>query len=443
MTALLIAIFVVGYLLITCEHPLHTNKGTFALIMCGLLWAIYATMSGDTDVNAKVLEQLGDTCEILIFLIGAMTIVEVIDRYGGFNIITETITARRKRKLLWIMAFVTFFMSAVLDNLTTTIIMVTMVGCLLKKQNERWIFSSVIVIAANSGGAFSPIGDVTTIMLWMGDKVSTGQLITTLLIPSLVSMVVPLLIATRMFDNDELPHCDESQNKNRVIYRRFPSVSKFVLVVGVCSLLFVPVFKTLTGLPPFMGIIISLGFIWLITEIIVRRYKIEAGLGARVDQAAKGIDMSTILFFLGILMAVSVLSEAGILGNLAQTMDEGIHEPFAMTTLIGYLSAVIDNVPLVSACMKMFGEIPAALVATDPSYYAAFTQDGIFWLLLTFTAGVGGSMLIIGSAAGVVAMGIEMIPFFWYLKRFSLIAMSGYLAGIAVIWIESLIPGLM
>lgn len=175
MTALLIAIFVVGYLLITCEHPLHTNKGTFALIMCGLLWAIYATMSGDTDVNAKLLEQLGDTCEILIFLIGAMTIVEVIDRYGGFNIITETITARRKRKLLWIMAFVTFFMSAVLDNLTTTIIMVTMVGCLLKKQNERWIFSSVIVIAANSGGAFSPIGDVTTIMLWMGDKVSTGH----------------------------------------------------------------------------------------------------------------------------------------------------------------------------------------------------------------------------------------------------------------------------
>lgn len=256
-------------------------------------------------------------------------------------------------------------------------------------------------------------------------------------------MVVPLLIATRMIDNDELPHCDEAQNKNRVLYRRFPSVSKFVLVVGVCSLLFVPVFKTLTGLPPFMGIIISLGFIWLITEIIVRRYKIESGLGARVDQAAKGIDMSTILFFLGILMAVSVLSEAGILGNLAQTMDEGIHEPFAMTTLIGYLSAVIDNVPLVSACMKMFGEIPTALVATDPSYYAAFTQDGIFWLLLTFTAGVGGSMLIIGSAAGVVAMGIEKIPFFWYLKRFSLIAMSGYLAGIAVIWIESLIPGLI
>ena len=274
-------------------------------------------------------------------------------RFGKY-IITETITARKKRKLLWIMAFVTFFMSAVLDNLTTTIIMVTMVGCLLKKQNERWIFSSVIVIAANSGGAFSPIGDVTTIMLWMGDKVSTGQLITTLLIPSLVSMVVPLLIATRMIDNDELPHCDEAQNKNRVIYRRFPSVSKFVLVVGVCSLLFVPVFKTLTGLPPFMGIIISLGFIWLITEIIVRRYKIESGLGARVDQAAKGIDMSTILFFLGILMAVSVLSEAGILGNLAQTMDEGIHEPFAMTTLIGYLSAVIDNVLSLSLVSRLF-----------------------------------------------------------------------------------------
>ena len=421
MTALLIAIFVVGYLLITCEHPLHTNKGTFALIMCGLLWAIYATMSGDTDVNAKVLEQLGDTCEILIFLIGAMTIVEVIDRYGGFNIITETITARKKRKLLWIMAFVTFFMSAVLDNLTTTIIMVTMVGCLLKKQNERWIFSSVIVIAANSGGAFSPIGDVTTIMLWMGDKVSTGQLITTLLIPSLVSMVVPLLIATRMIDNDELPHCDEAQNKNRVIYRRFPSVSKFVLVVGVCSLLFVPVFKTLTGLPPFMGIIISLGFIWLITEIIVRRYKIESGLGARVDQAAKGIDMSTILFFLGILMAVSCLSEVGVLtalGDGLNTFFDGNH--YLVTGIIGVLSSIVDNVPLVAGCMGMYPVAPTGDMAVD----------GIFWQLLAYCAGVGGSMLIIGSAAGVVVMGLEKITFGWYMKRITWIAFVGYIAGI-------------
>lgn len=443
MSAILITIFVIGYLLITCEHPLHINKGTFALIMCGLLWAIYALMSGNAHVNEKVLEQLGDTCEILIFLIGAMTIVEVIDRYGGFNIITEKITARKKRKLLWIMSIFTFFMSAVLDNLTTTIIMVTMVGCLLKKQSERWIFASTIVIAANSGGAFSPIGDVTTIMLWMGEKVSTMQLILTLLLPSLVSMVVPILIATKLIDNEELPPANETQSKNRSLYHKFPKVSKFVLICGVCSLLFVPVFKTITGLPPFMGIIISLGVMWLITEIIVRRYKIESGSGARVDQAAKGIDMSTILFFLGILMAVSVLNEAGILGNLAKVMDDGIHEPFSMTALIGYLSAIIDNVPLVSACMKMFGEIPEALVATDPTYYATFAQDGIFWLLLTFTAGVGGSMLIIGSAAGVVAMGIEKIPFFWYLKRFTLIAMSGYIAGIATIWIESLIPGLI
>lgn len=443
MTAILITIFVVGYLFITCEHPLHINKGTFALIMCGLLWAVYASMSGDTHINAKVLEQLGDTCEILIFLIGAMTIVEVIDRYGGFNIITEKITARRKRMLLWIMSIFTFFMSAILDNLTTTIIMVTMVGCLLKKQNERWVFASTIVIASNSGGAFSPIGDVTTIMLWMGDKVTTGQLIYTLLIPSMVSMIVPVFIASRMIDNESLPPTNEAQSKNRALFHKFPKVSKFVLICGVCSLIFVPMFKTLTGLPPFMGIIISLGFMWLVTEIIVHRYKIESGLGARVDQAAKGIDMSTILFFLGILMAVSVLSEAGILGNLASVMNDGIHEPFTMTTLIGYLSAIIDNVPLVSACMKMFGEIPEALIATDPTYYAGFAQNGIFWLLLTFTAGVGGSMLIIGSAAGVVAMGIEKIPFFWYLKRFSLIAMAGYLAGIATIWIESLIPGLI
>ncbi|MDO4511020.1 MAG: sodium:proton antiporter NhaD [Bacteroidales bacterium] len=443
MNAILITIFVAGYLLITCEHPLRVNKGTFALIMCGLLWAVYATMSGDSHVNTVVIEQLGETCEILVFLIGAMTIVEVIDRYGGFNIITEKITARRKRKLLWMMCVFTFFMSAILDNLTTTIIMVTMVGCMMKKQNERWIFASTIVIAANSGGAFSPIGDVTTIMLWMGEKVTTGQLMATLLLPSLVSMIVPVMIASRLIDNEELPRTDESQNRNRALYHKHPKVGKLVLIAGVASLIFVPVFKTLTGLPPFMGIIISLGAMWLLTEVIVHRYKIESGMGARVDQAAKGIDMSTILFFLGILMAVSALNEAGILGSLAKVMDDGIHEPFSMTTLIGYLSAVIDNVPLVSACMKMFGEIPEAIIATDPAYYAGFAQDGIFWVLLTFTAGVGGSMLIIGSAAGVVAMGIEKIPFFWYLKRFSLIAMAGYLAGIATIWLESLIPGLI
>ena len=442
MTIVLIAIFVIGYLLITCEHPLHVNKATFALIMCGLLWAVYALMSHDAEMNEDILVHLGDTCEILVFLIGAMTIVEVIDRYGGFNIITKYISASNKKKLLWIMSVFTFFMSAILDNLTTSIIMVTLVGGLLRKQSDRWIFASMIVIASNSGGAFSPIGDVTTIMLWMGNKVSTSRLLGSLILPSLVSVIVPLLIATQFIGNAGVNTEGTHTHGHMIIYSRYPRVSKFVLIVGVCSLIFVPIFKTLTGLPPFMGIILALGMVWLTTEIISHKYKFDSSWGGRVSQAAKSIDMSTILFFLGILMAVAALSQAGILSQLASWMDGNIHEPITMTTIIGFLSSIIDNVPLVSACIKMFGDV-SALAATDPTYYSMFAPDGMFWILLTFTAGVGGSLLIIGSAAGVVAMGIEKIPFFWYLKRISLMALAGYLSGIFVIWLESLCPWFM
>lgn len=439
----LIILFVVGYLLIALEHPLKVNKATFALIMCGVLWSIYALTTPDPHaLSEKMPTVLGETAEILFFLIGAMTIVEHIDRYGGFSFITEKIKAGNKRQLMWILAFVAFFMSAVLDNMTTTIIMVMMIRRMLPDQKERWVFAGVIVLAANAGGAWSPIGDVTTIMLWMADKVTTVKLIINLLLPSLVSMIVPLAIASRWIKKEEVQKLHHNPDHGpQQIATEFPGVSRAMLVLGVAGLLFVPVFKSVTHLPPYLGMMFSLGIIWCFTEIVVSRYRIDPKLGGRVSHAMRHIDMSTILFFLGILMSVSALQEAGILGAIADSMNTNIHEPYSMATLIGMLSSVVDNVPLVAACIKMFtGMDPAGL---DPAYLACFVEDGLFWHLLTFTAGVGGSLLIIGSAAGVVAMGIEKIPFFWYLKKISFIALLGYLAGIVFIWIESYIPFLM
>ena len=414
MVTAMIIIFVIGYILITLEHPLHINKATFALLTCGVLWTVYAMMGNDPHIHEAIVNQLGDACEIVVFLIGAMTIVEIIDRYGGFSFITENINAKSKRHLLWIMCSLSFIMSAVLDNMTTTIIMVMMLRRLLSDQKERWLFAGLIVIAANAGGAFSPIGDVTTIMLWMDEKVTSVGLIVNLLIPSIIAMD---------------------------LHDRHPHLSKAMLIIGVSGLLFVPLFKTLTGLPPFMGILLSLGVIWGVTEIWVKRFKIDAKMGGRVSSALHTIDMPTILFFLGILMAVSALSEVGILNTLADEMNTKIHQPVLMSSLIGVLSSIVDNVPLVSACIKMFENVaPAGTV--DP-YLLAFVEDGLFWHLLTFCAGVGGSLLIIGSAAGVVAMGIEKIPFFWYVKRVSLLALAGYVAGILIIWLESLCPFFM
>ena len=441
MIAAIIVVFVLGYLLIALEHPLRINKATFALLLCGSLWTIYALLADDPNLHEGIVTQLGDTCEILVFLIGAMTIVEIIDRYGGFMFITEHIHARNKKHLLWILSCVAFVMSAVLDNMTTTIIMVMMLRRLLSDQKERWLFASVLVIAANSGGAFSPIGDVTTIMLWMDEKVSSQGLIENLLIPSVVSLIVPLLVAQRFVKKGPIQKITTMAEKNPQLALEHPHLSKIMLVLGVSGLLFVPVFKTLTGLPPFMGVLVSLGFLWGVTEIAIRHFHIDSKLGGRVSSAIRSIDMSTIMFFLGILMAVACLNQAGILQYLAQWMNEDIHEPVTMATVIGYLSSVVDNVPLVSACIKMF-EGMATVTTTDP-YLICFIEDGLFWHLLAFCAGVGGSLLIIGSAAGVVAMGIEKIPFFWYLKHVTLIAMAGYLAGVAIIYLESLLPFFM
>ncbi|MBP5498201.1 MAG: sodium:proton antiporter, partial [Muribaculaceae bacterium] len=322
-----------------------------------------------------------------------------------------------------------------LDNMTTTIIMVMMLRRLIADQKERWLFAGIIVLAANSGGAWSPIGDVTTIMLWMAEKVSTGSLIVNLLLPSLVSVIIPVMIASRYLDDGEVMHL-KNTGTNAQMAIAHPHISKIMLCVGVAGLLFVPVFKTLTGLPPFMGMMISLGVIWLITEILITRYHIDHKLGGRVTQAVRHIDIPSILFFLGILLSVSALQQAGVLSNVAGAMNEGIHEPYSMTTIIGALSSIVDNVPLVAACIKMF----TGMVDPDPAYMAFFVEDGLFWHLLTFCAGVGGSLLIIGSAAGVVAMGIEKIPFFWYVKHITLLALVGYIAGIVLIWLEDICP---
>ena len=442
MTAILLAIFISGYILIASEHVLHINKATFALIMCALLWGVYSMAGHDPDISTDMVEALGDTCEIVVFLIGAMTIVELIDRYGGFRILVERIHARDKRKLLWILAFVAFFLSSVLDNMTTTIIMVMMLRRMLSDRKERWIFACIIVIAANSGGAWSPIGDITTIMLWMKNYVSSSNLIYNLLIPSLISVAVPVLIASRLIPASAVePLNDHDSRIGYDMSEHHRNLSVLILVCGVAGLLFVPVFKAVTHLAPYMGILLSLGVLWLLTELLVRHYQLDGKIEGRVSQVIRNIDMSTILFFLGILMAVSALGQAGILGNSAVWLNSTFHDVYAINIIIGVLSSIVDNVPLVAACMDMYPVANEAVIAAsaDPAYTALFVENGLFWHLLTFCAGVGGSLLIIGSAAGVVAMGIEKIPFTWYLKHITLLAIAGYASGIAVIWAESFI----
>ncbi len=438
----MIALFVLGYLMIALEHVLNVNKATFALLMSGILWAVYAMCSHDPNLSEDMVIALGDTCEIVVFLIGAMTIVELIDRYGGFNIIVHRIHAKNKRGLMWVLALVAFFMSSILDNMTTTIIMVMMLRRLLSNQKERWLFACVIVLAANSGGAWSPIGDITTIMLWMKNYVSSVDLIVNLLIPSLVSVVIPTFIATRYVKSEPVEQLNSGDQRiGYELSRHHRGLSKLVLCCGVAGLLFVPIFKSITHLPPYMGILISLGCLWLLTELIVRHYRLDGKIEGRISQVVRHIDMSTILFFLGILLSVGALQQAGILNELAHWLDRNLHEPYTINGIIGVLSSIVDNVPLVAACMNMYPVATDAMVtaAADPTYMSFFVEDGLFWHLLTFCAGVGGSLLIIGSAAGVVAMGIEKIPFMWYAKRITWLAFLGYVAGIATIWLETLI----
>ena len=441
MIPVIIVIFVLGYACIAMEHKIKVDKAASALVMFGLIWVAYALFANDANIGGELMEHLGGTCETLVFLIGAMTIVELIDRHGGFFIITRRITTRKKIGLLWLLSIVAFFMSAVLDNMTTTIVIVMMLRRIITKPMERWIFAGIIIIAANSGGAWSPIGDVTTIMLWMRGNVTTVPLVMYLIVPCIVSLLVPLLIISFRVQKQPDSMLRADSPKLKLPAGVGEAFSRAVFIMGVSGLLLVPVIKATTGLPPYVGVMFVLGILWVVTEVLYGHKRgVEESAKNRVSKVIEHIDMPTILFFLGILMSVAGLQSAGILGSIATYLDENVHEVFTIATSVGVLSSIVDNVPLVAGCMGMYPVVTPEVLATcaDPVYMQAFTQDGLFWLLLTYCAGVGGSILIIGSAAGVIAMGLEKINFGWYLKNVSLLALIGYLAGVAMIYLETL-----
>ena len=471
MTIWMIILFVLGYLLIALEHPLKIDKAATALLMGVLLWLLYLIGASDfiSDDSLRsfisdnpqfkdlplwqqykhfvsdylLIESLGGICSILIFLLGAMTIVEVIDVHGGFIFITSHVTTNNKRKLLWIVTLFTFFMSAVLDNLTTAIVMIMLTRKLLSDKHERWLFASLIVIAANSGGAWSPIGDVTTIMLWINGNVTTGSIIPRLFLPGLVSVLVPAMIISYKIKLETSEQVFQQLDDSSETYLLPSKKRKFIFFLGISALLFVPIFKAITHFPPFIGILLGLSALWITTEIMynsedrrTRRQRQQ-----RVGKVIRRLDGSTLLFFLGILLAVDVLSFSGILSSIGDFLYEKVGNIYAINLIIGAISAVLDNVPLVAGAMRMYPLLDASAlaIAANPEYMQYFVQDGVFWHFLAYCGGVGGSMLIIGSAAGVVAMAIEQINFIWYLKRISLLALAGYLLGALVYILQTVV----
>ena len=439
LSIVIVAVFCIGYLLIAIESITKINKAAIALLMFVFCWTLFMIDPGEYIAGAvgemkalavsEVMEKhLGSTATTLFFLMGAMTIVELVDQNGGFNFVRDMLKTRTKRKLLWRIAFMTFILSAVLDNLTTSIVMVMILRKLVESKKDRLIYAALVVISANSGGAFSPIGDVTTIMLWNKGLVTAAGVIMEIFIPSLVSMLVPAYILSLSL-NGKLEVSDFSQNE-RVDNHLTEVQRKTVFFLGVGGLVFVPIFKTITHLPPFVGILLILGLLWTITEIFYANLALpeeQGGMQKRVTNMLSRIDMGTILFFLGILMAVACLETIGaleLLGNGLNTTFNGNY--YLVTGIIGVLSSIVDNVPLVAGCMGMY---PVAATGD-------MAVDGIFWQLLAYCAGVGGSMLIIGSAAGVVVMGLEKISFGWYMKKITWIAFIGYIAGILIYWAE-------
>ncbi|HEX6179750.1 MAG TPA: sodium:proton antiporter NhaD [Chitinophagaceae bacterium] len=417
-----IIIFILGYLAITLEHPIRINKAASALITGVLCWTVYIVSAPDTSiVNHQLLEHLGDISGILFFLLGAMTIVELIDAHDGFDIITQRVRTTDKRRLMWLVCSITFFLSAVLDNLTTAIVMVSLLRKLIRDKETRLLFCGMVVIAANAGGAWSPIGDVTTTMLWIGGQITTVNIILKVFLPSLVSMVVPVLLVNLKLKGNLVPAeiSDESQKD----ITSSNTDKNIVFSSGIIILLLVPVFKMTTGLPPFMGILLGLGVMWVITEIIHSTKDTGDKNILSVQYALRKIDTPSILFFLGILAAVSALEATGVLHGLSQQLDKTIGDERLIVSIIGVLSAIIDNVPLVAATMGMYS-------------LEQYPIDHFFWQFLAYCAGTGGSILIIGSAAGVAAMGIEKIEFFWYLRKIAWLALLGYVAG-AILFVLS------
>jgi Na+/H+ antiporter NhaD/arsenite permease-like protein len=412
----IVVIFVIAYAAIALEHPIRINKSASALVGAGLLWTVYALWSGDPAlVEQQLNDSVSSTAQIVFFLIGAMTIVEVIDAHNGFEVITSLIRTRKQVTLMWIVGFVTFFLSAILDNLTTTIVMISLMKKLLDNQSDRLFFAAMIVIGANAGGAWSAIGDVTTTMLWIGGQITPLAIIKGVFLASLINLVVPLLVVSVQLKGREVV-APRQVERDGVQTSKFERNLTFFLGLGI--LVLVPAFKTVTHLPPFMGILFGLGIIWMIGELVHRDKEEEEKKRLTLVHALTRIDMTSIVFFIGILLAVAALERARILEMLAKWLDATVGRQDVIVVLLGLLSAIVDNVPLVAASMGMYS-------------LAQYPADSFLWEFVAYCAGTGGSILIIGSASGVAAMGLEKIHFFWYVKRISGLALLGYFGGVA------------
>jgi Na+/H+ antiporter NhaD/arsenite permease-like protein len=417
----LVVVFILAYAAIAFEHPIKINKSASALVGAGLLWTIYAVNKGDAHVVGEHLsESLISTAQIVFFLMGAMAIVEVVDAHNGFDVITSRIKTTRLSNLMWLVGFVTFFLSAILDNLTTTIVMVSLMKKLLDTREDRLFFAGIIIIAANAGGAWSPIGDVTTTMLWIGGQITAMEIIKGLFLPSLVNVFVPLLVTSFLLKGQlVVPPAAAVAEPSSTISSAFESKLMFFLGLGV--LVAVPAFKTWTDLPPFMGVLFGLGILWLVGDLVHRKKEDEDKAHLSLTQALTRIDMPSIVFFVGILLSVATLEHAHILSGLAAWLEIAVGRQDVIVMIIGVVSAIVDNVPLVAAAMGMYS-------------LAQYPADSFLWEFLAYCAGTGGSILIIGSAAGVAAMGLEKIDFVWYLKKISGLALLGYFGG-AVVYI--------
>lgn len=457
----MVVVFIMGYAAIALEHNIKINKTATALFLGVAMWVLLMCDAGviltrdiggrfseflsthsnllslpkgeqfvKYIVDGQILEFVGEISEILFFLMGAMTIVEIIDQHGGFKIITNRIKTRNRVKLLWIISFVTFFLSAVLDNLTTAIVMVALLRKLIDHKHDRWLYAGMIIIAANAGGAWSPIGDVTTIMLWIKGNLTTAGMVPKLLLASIVSLLVPLIVLSfglkGDFEASQMSIHEMEQSINPATRRE----RHLIFIIGIGALLFTPIFKVVTHLPPFLGMLIGLSILWMFTEIMYhRKHDLDEKEKRTVARVLKNVDVPTILFFMGILLAVDALQTSGHLTLLSQWLDKSFSNPFTPNILIGLISAVVDNVPLVAAAMGMHPAVSPE-VASVAGQTSAYVVDGHFWNLLAYCAGTGGSILIIGSAAGVAVMGLEKIDFVWYIKHISILALLGYFSGV-------------
>ncbi|WP_428826636.1 sodium:proton antiporter NhaD [Azonexus sp. IMCC34842] len=418
MLTAIVIVFVVAYAAIALEHPLKVNKSASALIGAGLLWTIYALALGDTHLLGEQLgESLTSTAQIVFFLMGAMTIVEVVDAHNGFEVITRRIRTTKLSSLMWLVGFVTFFLSSILDNLTTTIVMISLMRKLLAKHDDRLFFAGIIVIAANSGGAWSPIGDVTTTMLWIGGQISSLAIIKSVFLPALISMLVPLAMTAYALRGRAVVSPEVVDSDHGLRTTEFERNLMFFMGLGI--LVAVPAFKTITHLPPFMGILFGLGLLWLVGDLVHRHKEDEFKQHFTLAHALSKIDLSSLVFFIGILLSVATLEHTHILTSLARWLDQVVGRQDIIVLIIGMVSAIVDNVPLVAAAMGMYS-------------LTAFPPDHFLWQFLAYCAGTGGSILIIGSAAGVAAMGLEKIHFFWYVKKISGLALVGYFAGAGI-----------